>query len=104
MAQDRIYIVCRHCGEYRSLFKIPSGGESPAMMQEPDPTYNPGLRDWMARHIAHNPLCGDWLTCFGNADQWFTLETETEEHSNTDLPRKPLPSHHAAAALKLQPE
>lgn len=84
MAQDRIYIVCEHCGEVRSLFKLIAGGESPAMMQEPEPNYNPGLRDWMAKHIAHNPLCGQWLSEFGDPAQWFALETEASEPTAGD--------------------
>jgi hypothetical protein len=83
MAQDRIYLVCRHCNESRAIFRIIAGGESPSQLQEPEPNFNPGLRDWMAKHIAHNPLCGDWLAEFGEPGQWFTLETETQKETTT---------------------
>ena len=78
MAQDRIYLVCKHCGEAKAIFKIIAGGESPNDLQEPAAPVTVGLREWMGRHIAHNPLCGDWLSEFGDPSQWFTLETETQ--------------------------
>ena len=77
MAQDRMYLKCRHCGDVRSIFKIIAGGESPEMLTEHDDEYNRGLRAWMGIHIAHNPLSGEWLFDFGDAAQWFVLETET---------------------------
>ena len=77
MAQDRMYLKCKHCGDVRSVFKIIAGGESPEMLVEQDDEYNRGLRAWMGLHIAHNPLAGEWLFELGDAAQWFVLETET---------------------------
>jgi len=81
MAQDRLNLRCKHCGETMSIFKIVAGGESLDMLREnnvPMPT----LRLWMGAHIAHNPLAGEWLSTFGDAAQWFVLESVSKEVQN----------------------
>ena len=70
MADDRIYLKCSTCGEYRCIVSMYGG-----LVDSPQSS----LSEWVQKHVYHNPTSkkyGAGLLRFGKASDWFTLESE----------------------------
>lgn len=80
MAQDRIYIRCKACGQSRGLVGLSWA------CRTPDGLYaiTDGLSEWLEEHARHNSLGdpGRGMMQFGPPSDWFILESETESLPN----------------------